>query len=170
MDFTDPALVRGCPLVRQRPRRHLADVEEAALESWPRWRTAYADQFKRHLTTVKQVKQEILSTQYRAAIHINSNLALLYYSISHVINVHRNGQWVHRKPCLRYSAGVYKHQRVFCAQSNIWQSLLRRIPWLHNTAVLDKCKGPERRTRCIGAAAKTASLTVANDCGKSVQL
>ena len=42
-----------------------------------------------YLATIEQVKQEIKSAQYRAALHVNADLVLLYHSIGCVINAHK---------------------------------------------------------------------------------
>ena len=42
-----------------------------------------------YLATIEQVKQEIKSAQYRAAMHVNADLVLLYRSIGCVINEHK---------------------------------------------------------------------------------
>ena len=42
-----------------------------------------------YLATIEQVKQEIKSAQYRAALHVNAGLVLLYHSIGCVINEHK---------------------------------------------------------------------------------
>ena len=39
-----------------------------------------------YLKTVEEVKQEIRAAQYRAAVHVNTELTMLYYSIGTVIN------------------------------------------------------------------------------------
>lgn len=42
-----------------------------------------------YLKTIEQVKQEIKCAQYRAALHVNADLVLLYHSIGCVINKHK---------------------------------------------------------------------------------
>lgn len=42
-----------------------------------------------YLATIEQVKQEIKSAQFRAALHVNADLVLLYHSIGCVINEHK---------------------------------------------------------------------------------
>ena len=41
-----------------------------------------------YLATIEQVKQEIKAAQYKAAVHVNTELIMLYHSIGCVINAH----------------------------------------------------------------------------------
>ena len=43
-----------------------------------------------YLATIEQVKQEIKAAQYKAAVHINTELIMLYYNIGCVINAHKS--------------------------------------------------------------------------------
>jgi hypothetical protein len=42
-----------------------------------------------YLRTIELVKQEIKSAQYRAAVHVNTDMILLYHSIGCIINEHK---------------------------------------------------------------------------------
>ena len=42
-----------------------------------------------YLQTIEQVKQEIRTAQYRAAVQVNCELLRLYHSIGSVINTHK---------------------------------------------------------------------------------
>ena len=42
-----------------------------------------------YLATIEQVKQEIKAAQYKAAVHVNTELIMLYHSIGCVINAHK---------------------------------------------------------------------------------
>ena len=42
-----------------------------------------------YLQTIEQVKQEIRTAQYRAAVQVNCELLRLYHSIGSVINAHK---------------------------------------------------------------------------------
>lgn len=43
-----------------------------------------------YLSIIEQIKQEIRVAQYRATMHINADLLLLYHSIGQVINAHKS--------------------------------------------------------------------------------
>ena len=43
-----------------------------------------------YLATVEQVKREIKAAQYRAVVHVNTELIMLYHSIGCVINAHKS--------------------------------------------------------------------------------
>lgn len=42
-----------------------------------------------YIATIEQIKREIQEAQYRAAVHVNADLILLYHSIGCVINEHK---------------------------------------------------------------------------------
>ena len=41
-----------------------------------------------YLSVIENIKSEITATQYRAAVHVNTDMLLLYYDIGCVINEH----------------------------------------------------------------------------------
>ena len=43
-----------------------------------------------YLATIEQVKQEIKAAQYKAAVHVNTELIMLYHGIGCVINAHKS--------------------------------------------------------------------------------
>ena len=43
-----------------------------------------------YLSVIENIKQEIKDAQYRATIHANADLLLLYYDIECVINEHKS--------------------------------------------------------------------------------
>lgn len=43
-----------------------------------------------YLATIEQIKQEIRAAQYRATVHVNTDLLLLYHSIGQFINAHKS--------------------------------------------------------------------------------
>lgn len=112
-----------------------------------------------YLATIEQVKQEIKSAQYRAAMHVNADLVLLYHSIGCVINEHK--AWgnkfidnlasdIHLEfPNSKgYSARNLKYMAKFALaypDREFVQTVSAQIPWSHNTAILDKVKDPEQR-------------------------
>ena len=48
-----------------------------------------------YLATVEQVKREIKAAQYRAVVHVNTELIMLYHSIGCVINAHKSLSLIH---------------------------------------------------------------------------
>lgn len=42
-----------------------------------------------YLSVIENIKREITAAQYRAAVHVNTDLLLLYYDIGCVINEHK---------------------------------------------------------------------------------
>ena len=42
-----------------------------------------------YIATIEQIKREIQEAQYKAAVHVNADLILLYHSIGCVINEHK---------------------------------------------------------------------------------
>ena len=43
-----------------------------------------------YLSIVDSIKREITDAQYRAAVHVNADLLLLYYDIGCIINEHKS--------------------------------------------------------------------------------
>ena len=43
-----------------------------------------------YLSIVENIKREIIAAQYHAAIHVNTDMLLLYYDIGCVINEHKS--------------------------------------------------------------------------------
>ena len=43
-----------------------------------------------YLTIIENIKSEIIAAQYRATIHVNADMLLLYYDIGCVINEHKS--------------------------------------------------------------------------------
>ena len=43
-----------------------------------------------YLSIIENIKSEITAAQYRAAIHVNADMLLLYYDIGCVINEHKS--------------------------------------------------------------------------------
>ena len=112
-----------------------------------------------YLATIEQVKQEIKSAQYRAALHVNADLVLLYHSIGCVINAHKawGSKFIDNLAAdLRlefpnskgYSARNLKYMAKFAKtypDREFVQTLSAQIPWSHNVAILDKVKDQEER-------------------------
>ena len=102
-----------------------------------------------YLATVEQVKREIKAAQYRAVVHVNTELIMLYHSIGCVINAHKS--WGNKfienlaqdiklefPQTTGYSVRNLKYMAKF-AQLFV-QASLAQITWYHNIALMDKVK------------------------------
>lgn len=119
----------------------------------------YVDELRRVLTTIEQVKREIKSAQYRAALHINADLVLLYHSIGCVINEHK--EWGNKfidnlaadlhiefPDSKGYSVRNLKYMAKFALtypDREFVQQAVAQIPWGHNIVLLDKISDPDER-------------------------
>ena len=45
-----------------------------------------------YISIIENIKSEITAAQYRAAVHVNADMLLLYYDIGCVINEHNHGE------------------------------------------------------------------------------
>lgn len=123
-----------------------------------------------YLATIEQVKQEIKLAQYRAAMHVNADLVLLYHSIGCVINEHK--AWGNKfidnlasdirmefPNSKGYSVRNLKYMAKFALaypDREFVQTVSAQIPWSHNTAILDKIKDPEQRVWYIKKTAENS--------------
>lgn len=49
-----------------------------------------------YLSVIENIKSEITAAQYRAAVHVNADMLLLYYDIGYMINEHKSwGQQIY---------------------------------------------------------------------------
>lgn len=107
-----------------------------------------------YLSIIENIKSEIKAAQYRATIHANSDLLLLYYDIGTVINEYKTWgnkfienlsydiqvTFPERKG---YSVRNLKYMAKFAARfadREIVQEVLAQITWYHNIALMDKVK------------------------------
>ena len=109
-----------------------------------------------YLQTIEQVKQEIRTAQYRAAVQVNCELLRLYLSIGSVINTHKvwGSKFVENLaadiklsfPEMKgYSVRNLKYMAKFAARfsaDEIVQAPLAQITWYHHIALMDKVKEP----------------------------
>lgn len=110
-----------------------------------------------YLSIIENIKSEIKAAQYRATIHANSDLLLLYYDIGTVINEYKTWgnkfienlsydiqvTFPERKG---YSVRNLKYMAKFAARfadREIVQEVLAQITWYHNIALMDKVKTAE---------------------------
>ena len=112
-----------------------------------------------YLEIIERVKSEIKAAQYKAAVSINQELILLYHSIGEVINAHK--VWGNKfidnlakdikvsfPNAKGYSVRNLKYMAKFASaypDRHFVQTVSARIPWSHNTAILDKVKDPSQR-------------------------
>ena len=110
-----------------------------------------------YLSVIENIKQEIKVAQYRATIHSNSDLLLLYYDIGAVINEYK--MWGHKfidnlsydiqiafPERKGFSVRNLKYMAKFAArfsERKIVQEVLAQITWYHNIALMDKVKTAE---------------------------
>ena len=107
-----------------------------------------------YLSVIENIKQEIKVAQYRATIHANSDLLLLYYDIGAVINEYK--MWGNKfidnlsydiqiafPERKGFSVRNLKYMAKFAArfsERKIVQEVLAQITWYHNIALMDKVK------------------------------
>lgn len=112
-----------------------------------------------YIATIEQIKREIQEAQYRAAVHVNADLILLYHSIGCVINEHKT--WGNKfidtlaadirlafPNSTGYSVRNLKYMSKFASaypDREFVQTMSAQIPWSHNVAILDKVKDPDQR-------------------------
>ena len=121
-----------------------------------------------YLATIEQVKQEIKAAQYKAAVHVNTELIMLYHSIGCVINAHKS--WGNKfienlaqdiklefPQSTGYSVRNLKYMAKFAAtypDAEFVQQVVAQIPWGHNVVLLDKVADAEERNWYIDACRK----------------
>ena len=128
-----------------------------------------------YLATIEQVKQEIKAAQYKAAVHVNTELIMLYYNIGCVINAHKSwgSKFVDNlaqdikmefPQSTGYSVRNLKYMAKFARMfpdKEFVQVALAQITWYHNIALMDKVKYPD-------AYAWYAAQTVKNGWSRNV--
>ena len=112
-----------------------------------------------YISIVENIKREIKAAQYRAAIHANVDMLLLYHDIGCVINEHKF--WGNRfidnlatdiridfPESKGYSVRNLKYMAKFAEtypNREFVQTVSAQIPWSHNIAIIEKVKDPEQR-------------------------
>ena len=112
-----------------------------------------------YISIVENIKREIKAAQYRAAIHANVDMLLLYHDIGCVINEHK--LWGNRfidnlatdiridfPKSKGYSVRNLKYMAKFAEtypNREFVQTVSAQIPWSHNIAIIEKVKDPEQR-------------------------
>lgn len=126
-----------------------------------------------YLSIVDSIKREITDAQYRAAVHVNADLLLLYYDIGCIINEHKS--WGNKfidnlasdihmafPESKGYSVRNLKYMSKFAARFSdreFVQAALAQITWYHHIALMDKvkmqmsmCGMQKKRQRTVGLA------------------
>lgn len=112
-----------------------------------------------YLSIIENIKREINAAQYRAALHANADMLLLYYDIGCVINEHKT--WGSKfidnlaadirlafPKSKGYSVRNLKYMAKFAetyAEREFVQQVVAQIPWGHNIVILDKVNNLEER-------------------------
>ena len=112
-----------------------------------------------YLSIIENIKSEIRAAQYRAAVHANADMLLLYHDIGCVINEHKS--WANKfidnlatdiriafPESKGYSVRNLKYMAEFAEiypDREFVQTVSAQIPWSHNIAILEKVKDPQQR-------------------------
>lgn len=112
-----------------------------------------------YLSIIENIKREINAAQYRAALHVNADMLLLYYDIDCVINEHKT--WGSKfidnlaadirlafPKSKGYSVRNLKYMAKFAEtypEREFVQQVVAQIPWGHNIVILDKVNNLEER-------------------------
>ncbi|WP_419573032.1 PDDEXK nuclease domain-containing protein [Phascolarctobacterium succinatutens] len=112
-----------------------------------------------YLSIIENIKREINAAEYRAALHVNADMLLLYYDIGCVINEHKT--WGSKfidnlaadirlsfPKSKGYSVRNLKYMAKFAEtypEREFVQQVVAQIPWGHNIVILDKVNNLEER-------------------------
>ena len=112
-----------------------------------------------YISIVENIKHEITAAQYRAAVHVNADLLLLYHSIGCIINDHKS--WGNKfidnlatdikmsfPESKGYSVRNLKYMAKFAEaypDREFVQQVVAQIPWGHNIILMDKVSNPVER-------------------------
>lgn len=110
-----------------------------------------------YISTIEQIKKEIKLAQYKATVHVNIELIMLYHSIGCIINDHK--EWGNKfienlaadirmelPDTTGYSVRNLKYMAKFAKMfpdTEIVQAVLAQITWYHNITLMDKVKNPD---------------------------
>ena len=112
-----------------------------------------------YLSVIENIKSEITATQYRATVHVNTDMLLLYYDIGCVINEHK--LWGNKfidnlaadiriafPKSKGYSVRNLKYMAKFAetySEREFVQQVVAQIPWGHNIVLMDKVADMDER-------------------------
>lgn len=113
-----------------------------------------------YLATMEQIKKEIKTAQYKAAVKVNTELVILYHSIGCVINAHKS--WGNKfienlaqdiklefPKSTGYSVRNLKYMAKFAQlfpDAEFVQQVAAQIPWGHNIVLMDKISDSDERS------------------------
>lgn len=125
-----------------------------------------------YLSIIENIKSEIRAAQYRAAVHANADMLLLYHDIGCVINEHKS--WGNKfidnlatdiriafPESKGYSVRNLKYMAKFAEiypNREFVQQVVAQIPWGHNIVLLDKVADMDERNGISKSQRKTAGL------------
>lgn len=112
-----------------------------------------------YLSVVDSIKREIRDAQYRATVHVNTELLLLYYDIGCIINRHKS--WGNKfidnlaadirmafPKSKGYSVRNLKYMAKYAetySNREFVQQVVAQIPWGHNVILMDKVADAKER-------------------------
>ncbi len=112
-----------------------------------------------YLSVVDSIKREITDAQYRATVHVNTELLLLYYDIGCIINRHKS--WGNKfidnlaadirmafPKSKGYSVRNLKYMAKYAetySDREFVQQVVAQIPWGHNVVLMDKVADAKER-------------------------
>lgn len=121
-----------------------------------------------YLSIIENIKSEIRAAQYRAAVHANADMLLLYHDIGCVINEHKS--WGNKfidnlatdiriafPESKGYSVRNLKYMAKFAEiypNREFVQQVVAQIPWGHNIVLLDKVADMDERKQYIKKSAE----------------
>ena len=121
-----------------------------------------------YFSIIENIKQEIKAAQYRAAIHANADMLLLYHDIGCVINEHKS--WGNKfidnlaidikiafPESKGYSVRNLKYMAKFAEtypDQEFVQQVVAQIPWGHNIVLMDKVSDTDERNWYIKKSAE----------------
>ena len=112
-----------------------------------------------YVSIVENIKREITGAQYRAAVHVNVDMLLLYYDIGSIINEHKS--WGNKfidnlaadiriafPESKGYSVRNLKYMAKFAEEypdREFVQQVVAQIPWGQNIILMDKISDQKER-------------------------
>lgn len=112
-----------------------------------------------YVSIVENIKREITGAQYRAAVHVNVDMLLLYYDIGSIINEHKS--WGNKfidnlaadiriafPESKGYSVRNLKYMAKFAEEypdREFVQQVVAQIPWGQNIVLMDKISDQKER-------------------------
>ena len=106
-----------------------------------------------YLSIIGKIKQEIKDAQYRAAVHVNADMLILYYDIGCVINEHKSwgNKFIDNLATdikIAFPESNLKYMAKFAetySDREFVQQVVAQIPWGHNIVLLDKVADMDER-------------------------